>query len=194
MWHVIKQYWPLFGIPFSFLTFLTGLPKHIEGLQTLGGWLGMSSGTEWAWWNHVLVAIGLSGVTASFYPLFQYLVCSPKIKKFKFLVPLIEDCLRYVRYRDYDYKDIRIEKVGLLHKKLEELHIPAPVPIAHGEGFSNYHISRGIWRKCLEQWLPLAREGKLNQAEKVYPEVKEQRNQGVFDPSREVYTYEEENP
>lgn len=149
----------------------------------------MPSGTEGSW-NHVLVAIGLSGMAVCLFPSFQYLVCSPKIKKFKLLVPLIEDCLDYVKYRDYDYKEIRIEKVELLHKKLKELGIPAPEPIKHGEGFSFYHSRRGFWRKCLEQWLPLAREGKLKEAKKVFPEIWEQFNQGIFDPSREVYRHD----
>ena len=150
----------------------------------------MSPGTEWAWWNHALVAIGLLGMLLFLFPLFQYLVCSPKIKKFKLLVPLIEDCLDYVKYRDYDYKEVRIEKVKLLQKKFEELSVPTPIPIKHGEGFSIYHCRRGFWRKCLEQWLLLAKEGELKEARKVYPEIQEQYEQGIFDPSREVYRHD----
>ena len=150
----------------------------------------MSPGAEWAWWNHALLTIGLLGMVVSFFPLFQSLVCLPKIRKFKFLVPLIEDCLDYVRYRDYDYEEVRIDKVKLLHKRLEELNISAPTPIMHGEGFTCYHTRRGFWRKCLEQWLPLVREGKVKEAKKVFPEVWEQFTQGVFDPSREVYRHD----
>ena len=133
------------------------------------------------------LTVGFLGMLLFLFPLFEYLVCSPKIKKFKFLVPLIEDCLKYVKYRDYDYQEIRIEKVKLLHEELEELGVPVPTSIQHGEGFSTYHCRRGIWRKCLEQWLPLAREGKLKEARKVYPEVQEQIAQKIFDPSKEVY-------